>query len=106
MPAAAVGVEKLVSTTVRAMAKAQGAPDYPIAVIPHELGVVEDLRDDEEVSLLPQNGAPPRPLLSRPGGAGWGGGEAGGGAPPPPPPPPPRGGGGGGAPGGGEEAHL
>jgi hypothetical protein len=52
MPAAAVGVEKLVSTTGRAMAKAQGAPDYPIAVIPHELGVVEDLRGDEEVSLL------------------------------------------------------
>jgi len=52
MPAAAVGVEKLVSTTGRAMARAQGAPDYPIAVIPHELGVVEDLRDDEEVSLL------------------------------------------------------
>jgi hypothetical protein len=52
MPAAAVGVEKLVSTTGRAMAKAQGAPDYPIAVIPHELGVVEDLRDDEEVNLL------------------------------------------------------
>jgi hypothetical protein len=52
MPAVAVGVEKLVSTTGRAMAKAQGAPDYPIAVIPHELGVVEDLRDDEEVNLL------------------------------------------------------
>ncbi len=52
MPAAAVGVEKLVNTTGRAMAKAQGAPDYPIAIIPHELGVVEDLRDDEEVNLL------------------------------------------------------
>jgi len=52
MPAAAVGVEKLVSTTGRAMARAQGAPDYPIAAIPHELGVVEDLRDDEEVNLL------------------------------------------------------
>jgi len=52
MPAAAVGVEKLVNTTGRAMARAQGAPDYPIAIIPHELGVVEDLRDDEEVNLL------------------------------------------------------
>ena len=52
MPAAAVGVEKLVNTTGRAMARAQGAPDYPIAIIPHDLGVVEDLRDDEEVNLL------------------------------------------------------
>lgn len=52
LPAAALGVEKLVNTTGRAMARAQGAPDYPIAVIPHDLGVVEDLRDDEEVSLL------------------------------------------------------
>ena len=52
MPAAAVGVEKLVNTTGRAMARAQGAPDYPIAIIPHELGVVEDLRDDDEVNLL------------------------------------------------------
>ena len=52
MPAAAVGVEKLVNTTGRAMARAQGGPDYPIAIIPHELGVVEDLRDDEEVNLL------------------------------------------------------
>ena len=52
LPAAALGVEKLVNTTGRAMARAQGAPDYPIAAIPHDLGVVEDLRDDEEVSVL------------------------------------------------------
>lgn len=52
LPAAALGVEKLVDTTGRAMARAQGAPDYPIAVIPHDLGVVEDLRDDEEVTAL------------------------------------------------------
>lgn len=52
MPAAAVGVEKLVNTTGRAMARAQGAADYPIAVVRHELGAVEDLRDDDEVSQL------------------------------------------------------
>lgn len=52
VPAAAVGIEKLVNTTGRAMAMAQGAPDYPIAVVPHELGAVEDLRDDAEVDQL------------------------------------------------------
>jgi hypothetical protein len=52
MPAAAVGIEKLVNTTGRAMAKAQGAPDYPIAVVPHDLGAVEDLRGDEDVNQL------------------------------------------------------
>lgn len=52
LPAAAVGIAKLVTTTGRAMARAQGAPDYPIAVVPHELGVVEDLRSDEEVDML------------------------------------------------------
>lgn len=52
LPAAAVGIEKLVNTTGRAMARAQGAPEYPIAVVRHELGAVEDLRDDAEVTAL------------------------------------------------------
>lgn len=52
LPAAAVGIAKLVTTTGRAMARAQGAPDYPIAVVPHDLGVVEDLQGEAEVDAL------------------------------------------------------
>ena len=38
IPAAAIGVKKLVETTGRGMCRAQGIPDYPMAVIDHATG--------------------------------------------------------------------
>jgi hypothetical protein len=45
VPAAAVGVRKLVETTGRGMCRAQGIPDYPIAVIDHATGSLSSLND-------------------------------------------------------------
>ena len=45
VPAAAVGVRKLVETTGRGMCRAQGIPDYPIATIDHATGSLVSLND-------------------------------------------------------------
>jgi predicted dienelactone hydrolase len=45
IPAAAVGVDKLVETTGRGMCRAQGLPDYPIAVISHPTGSLASVQD-------------------------------------------------------------
>jgi hypothetical protein len=45
VPAAAVGVRKLVETTGRGMCRAQGIPDYPIAIIDHATGSLASLND-------------------------------------------------------------
>jgi len=45
VPAAAVGVRKLVETTGRGMCRAQGIPDYPIATIDHATGSLASLND-------------------------------------------------------------
>ena len=45
VPAAAVGVRKLVETTGRCMCRAQGIPDYPIATIYHAMGSLASLND-------------------------------------------------------------
>jgi len=55
MPAAVIGIEKLVKTTGRGMARAQNVPDYPIAVVSHELGIIEDLKGDQEVNAIAQS---------------------------------------------------
>lgn len=47
-----IGIESLVNTTGRGMARAQGIPDYPIAVVPHSLGILEDLRNEEDVDII------------------------------------------------------
>ena len=52
IPAACIGIEKLVKTTGRGMARAQGIPDYPIAVISHSMGSLSDLKSDDEVKAL------------------------------------------------------
>jgi hypothetical protein len=52
IPAAIIGIESLVNTTGRGMARAQGIPDYPMAVVPHTLGILEDLRSDGEVANI------------------------------------------------------
>ncbi len=50
IPAAAIGVKKLVETTGRGMCRAQGVPDYPIAVIDHPTGSLASLNDTASVS--------------------------------------------------------
>ena len=50
VPAAAIGVKKLVETTGRGMCRAQGMPDYPIAVIDHPTGSLASLKDREAIS--------------------------------------------------------
>ncbi len=58
IPAAIIGVEKLVMTTGRGMARAQGIPDYPIAVLSHAMGAMADLKSDEDVQNMAAAAAP------------------------------------------------
>ncbi len=58
IPAAAIGVEKLVMTTGRGMARAQGIPDYPIAVVSHSMGAMADMQGDEDVQNMAAAAAP------------------------------------------------
>lgn len=39
-------------TTGKGMARALGVPDYSIAVLSHDMGVLGDLKSDEEVKAL------------------------------------------------------
>lgn len=57
IPAACIGIEKLVNTTGRGMARAQGIPEYPIAVISHSMGPLADLKSDEDVLELASSAA-------------------------------------------------
>ncbi len=50
IPAAAVGVDKLVETTGRGMCRAQGIPDYPIASISHPTGSLASVKDAETLT--------------------------------------------------------
>lgn len=52
IPVAMIGVEKLVVTTGKAMARAHGMADYPVVVISHEMGPIEDLKDGKEVKRI------------------------------------------------------
>jgi hypothetical protein len=50
VPSAAVGVKKLVETTGRGMCRAQGVPDYPIAMVDHPTGSLASVKDPETIS--------------------------------------------------------
>jgi hypothetical protein len=50
VPAAAVGVRKLVETTGRGMCRAQGMPEYPIAVVDHPTGSLASVNDADTLS--------------------------------------------------------
>ena len=50
VPAAAIGVKKLVETTGRGMCRAQGMPEYPVAVIDHPTGSLASLQDSATIS--------------------------------------------------------
>jgi hypothetical protein len=70
IPAAAVGVRKLVETTGRGMCRAQGMPDYPIAVIDHATGSLASLKDRATVSRFAAQVADQvERILTRPRGA-------------------------------------
>jgi hypothetical protein len=58
IPAVAIGVEKLVMTTGRGMARAQGIPDYPIAVVSHDMGAMADMKGDDDVQNMAATAAP------------------------------------------------
>ena len=62
VPAVAIGVDKLVNTTGRAMAEVQGAPDYPIVSIPSELSArdlssSDSVTSDEEIEAMAKSTA-------------------------------------------------
>jgi hypothetical protein len=50
IPSAAVGVKKLVETTGRGMCRAQGIPDYPIAIVDHPTGSLASVNDESTLS--------------------------------------------------------
>ena len=50
IPSAAVGVRKLVETTGRGMCRAQGVPDYPIAIVDHPTGSLASVSDAQTLS--------------------------------------------------------
>jgi hypothetical protein len=47
IPAAVVGVEKLVETTGRGMCRAQGVPDFPIAKFSYHTGSLASLNEED-----------------------------------------------------------
>lgn len=52
IPAALVAIDRLVDTTGRAMARTQGVPDYPFAIIPSEFAAMDTVTSDEEIDNL------------------------------------------------------
>ena len=52
IPAVCIGVETLVMTTGRGMARAHGAPDYLIASMRHEMGWIRTIQISEELRGL------------------------------------------------------
>lgn len=52
IPAALIAIDRLVNTTGRAMARAQGVPDYPFAVIPSEFAAMDTVTSDEEIDKM------------------------------------------------------
>lgn len=52
IPAALVAIDRLVNTTGRAMARAQGVPDYPFAVITADLAATDMVTSDEQIGAM------------------------------------------------------
>ena len=57
IPAVCIGIEKLVMTTGKGMARALGVPDYPIAVLSHDMGVLANIKSEDEIEALAQAAA-------------------------------------------------
>ena len=58
IPSAVVATEKLARTTGRAMARAQRAPDFPIATIEFHTGLMTNLDSMDEARRLAQEAFP------------------------------------------------
>ncbi|MFQ5814567.1 MAG: hypothetical protein ACE5I2_15415 [Anaerolineae bacterium] len=58
IPSAVVATEKLAKTTGRAMARAQGAPDFPIAMIDFHTGLMTNLDSMDEACRLAKEAFP------------------------------------------------
>ena len=58
IPAAVIGVKKLAMTTGRGMAKIQGVPDFPIAIIDHPAGIIDQVREPEQIKALAEQAVP------------------------------------------------
>ena len=52
IPAALVAIDRLVNTTGRAMARAQGVPDYPFAVITSDFAATDMVTSDEQIDAM------------------------------------------------------
>jgi hypothetical protein len=58
IPSAVIATAKLAQTTGRAMARAQNAPDFPIATIEFHTGLMTNLASMEDARRLAQEALP------------------------------------------------
>ena len=58
IPAVPIGVQQLVVTTGRGMARIQGVPDFPIAVLKHPMGALESIDDPKVIEELANQAIP------------------------------------------------
>lgn len=52
IPAAIVAIDRLANTTGRAMARAQGIPDYPIAIITWNYASMDMVTSDDQIEAM------------------------------------------------------
>ena len=58
IPAVPIGVQQLVFTTGKGMARIQGAPDFPIAVVTHLMGALESIEDPKVIEEMADQAIP------------------------------------------------
>jgi hypothetical protein len=58
IPAVPIGVRQLVATTGEGMARIQGVPDFPIAVLTHAMGALESIDDPKVIEGLADQAVP------------------------------------------------
>ena len=58
IPAVPIGVRQLVMTTGKGMARIQGVPDFPIAVLVHAMGALESIDDPKVIEDLANQALP------------------------------------------------
>jgi hypothetical protein len=58
IPAVPIGVKQLVMTTGKGMARIQGVPDFPIAVLTHAMGALESIDDPKVIEDLANQAIP------------------------------------------------
>ena len=58
LPSVPVATAKLAGTTGRAMARAQGIPDFPIATVDYRYGAISGIASKEEAKRMAQEAFP------------------------------------------------